>query len=428
MTVETDLIAFLDKLHAARDDKETPLRVVVPAAGSQPDLTRMIVYANRWGGLHILGMHYTRDYSEMALAWLERGVDVRFFSPFMSHGDRAMKKAGVLDVFDRPFGRVGMHYAAMKPHAIITETTLPLESVVTGAPFRVSMGASADYTLGLIRTTDIPLLILPNGSQPWLKGNEFPLSRVAGIDWSIPIDGRPVYSAGGKPAATDPVTTAIADNVLEIMAGFPYGLPYQFGVGEIPNSIIARAPEGKIGSFSTEVLTAAMRGFFGMMTGTLVLGDADLLEWVDGNPSAFLREVEYTNHEAPSLMDVVSVNQAMAITLDGAPIVGVGKWYSGVGGSADFATNPTGTRILVLRATHKGESTILLNSDHRWRQFSAAAAHHPDYVVTEYGWRNLNPHRRADGTWFYGTSREIAEALTEIAAPEHRDGLRKAIP
>ena len=99
----------------------------------------------------------------------------------------------------------------------------------------------------------------------------------------------------------------------------------------------------------------------------------------------------------------------------GAEVAG-GRYLGGIGGQADFsgAAARTGARsIIALRSTAGGASTIVptLNGP------VTTARADVDVVVTEHG-----------TAWLRGVPLSArADRLVALAAPEHRDGLRRAL-
>lgn len=402
------LVGWLDRIHAGRPDRDQPLRVVVPAAGSQPEaaILTLVEHARRWGGVQVLGMHYTRVYDPA-------GAPIKFYSPYMAGPDREMYNRCVLDVIDRSFARIGRHYQALRPHAIITEGRY--------CDGRVSMGASADYTHRLITETDVPVFVVLNEWQPFIAGNLIPDARITG---AMGHD-HPVHEAGhaGEPTG---IQHTLAANVADLLGDLGDDLAVQIGVGAIPDLIVDNARD-LIGRVWSEVITPSMRRLPAgtPITGTLVLGDRALYEWADGNPDVTVTDVERTNdaHMA-EVLGLVSIIQAMEVTLSGETVVGVGRRYSGPGGAPDFGQAAGATHIIVLPSIRCNgamatSSNIVVGAGPR-DHLVLAASDHPQYVVTEWGVARLDPHVREDGSVFVGSAEDVARALITIAHPRHR--------
>lgn len=428
----TELIQFLDVIHEQRSDTHAPLRIVVPAAASQPELaiTAIIHYARRWNGVRFLGMHYTRSYE------LENDDPVRFTSPYFSGPDRVMyfdRRPGHqphLDVIDTSFGRVGRLYEKMHPHAIITQATV--KTKVLGDVEYVSMGGSADYTHRFITETDIPLLVLHNANQPWLNGNLIPMGRItARTRFDSHVHGIP---AASKDEHTTALFEQIAEYVINVMRKLKEErgekLTVQMGVGVLPNFITGMAAgEDLIGRVWSEVIINAMMALDCELAGTLVLGDDELYEWVNDNPKVQLLSVEKTNNQGiVNALELVSIIQAMQVTLGGGTIVGKGKRHSGPGGAPDFGRSDEAERFIVMpsaRYDREGNplsSNIVLGANPLDHQV-LLPMDRPNYVATEHGVANLLPHVREDGTVFTATAEEVALELIRVAHPAFREEL-----
>ncbi|MGB4762062.1 MAG: acetyl-CoA hydrolase/transferase C-terminal domain-containing protein [Candidatus Saccharimonas sp.] len=431
----TALVEFLDTIHAERSDPHEYLRIVVPAASSQPELAiaTIVQYASRWTGVRVLGMHYTQVYH------IDADAPVEFYSPYFSGADRKMyfgADPGVeshLHVIDRSFARIGAAYEAVQPHAIITQVTVRMKSI-NGLP-HVSMGASADYTHRLIMQTAIPLFVLQNTYQPWLNGNLVCTDR---IDASMSFDHHMHETPKAKKSSQQvAIMECIARSVSVVMRQIDHerggeGLSVQMGVGVLPDFIVGMATES-IGRVYSEVITNSMRQLprGTPITGTLVLGDQSLFDWVDDNPFVHLLGVEITNSgEVAKKLGLISIIQAMKVTLDGSTIVGVRKRHSGPGGAPDFGHSAGATHFIVLPAARydaKGsptDSNIVLGADPL--DFKVLNGFdRPEYLVTEFGVARLTPHVREDGTVFMGTAEDVAEAIIEVAHPAFRDVLRR---
>ena len=430
----TPLVRFLDGIHATRSDTHEPLRVVVPAAGSQPELaiTTLIEYWHRWNGVRVLGMHYTRVYEFAADA------NIELYSPYFAGPDRQMYYRATpgnrphMHVVDRSFARIGAAYEAVRPHAIITQVTSG--SMLVACEYQVGMGASADYTHRLIMQTEIPLFAMPNRYQPWVNGNLVPYNRIAAMQrFDHPIHEMP---RAVKPAAQVVVMERIAGAVARVLrqinsARDGKGLTVQVGIGVLPDFIVGMTTD-VITRVYSEVITNTMRRLPAntQITGTLLLGDAELYEWANGNRYVDLLDVEKTNSSiAAAQLRLVSIIQAMKVTLDGSTIVGVGKRHSGPGGAPDFGHSPGATHFIVLPAARYDndgnpiDSNIVLGADAL--DFKILNGFdRPEYLVTEFGVARLTPHIREDGTVFMGDAEEVAEAIISVAHPDYRDRLR----
>jgi acetyl-CoA hydrolase len=151
-----------------------------------------------------------------------------------------------------------------------------------------------------------------------------------------------------------------------------------------------------------------------------ILGGPDAVRLAAATPGLRLRSVDHTHSAAviSSIDDFLSVNSAIEVDLFGevnAEVAG-GRYLGGIGGSVDYlrpAVRATGGRsVIALPATARGGISRVVARVER----VTVARSDVDVVVTEYGVAELR-----------GTSEaERAKRLIEVAAPEHRDGLREA--
>jgi acyl-CoA hydrolase len=155
-----------------------------------------------------------------------------------------------------------------------------------------------------------------------------------------------------------------------------------------------------------------------LVTGTAI-GSAELYARLAELPVLF-RPASYTHAPAvlARLRRLVSINSAIEVDLTGqvgAEVAG-GRYLGGIGGQADFsgAAARSGARsIIALRSTAGGRSTVV---QHLGGPVTTARAD-VDVVVTEHG-----------TAWLRGLPLSARAArLIEIAAPEHRDDLTRAL-
>jgi acyl-CoA hydrolase len=143
---------------------------------------------------------------------------------------------------------------------------------------------------------------------------------------------------------------------------------------------------------------------------------------MDDNPLVAMLDVAYVNDTATIRRNpkVTAINSAVEVDLTGqvcADSIGTYQ-YSGVGGQMDFIRGASlsegGKPIIALPSTtRKGISRIVPYLKQGAGVVTTRA--HVHYVVTEYGVANL-----------YGKSlRERAEALIDIAHPDHRGDLEQ---
>ena len=211
----------------------------------------------------------------------------------------------------------------------------------------------------------------------------------------------------------------------------------QLGIGAIPDAVLQCLHHHKdLGihteMFSNGVIDLMEKGIItnrfkakhkGKVVSSFAIGNKRLYDFVDDNPAFGFLEAAYVNDTKVIRVNpnVVAINSAIEVDFTGqvcADSIG-SLQYSGVGGQMDFirgaALSENGKPIIALRSTTgSGKSKIVPFLKEGAGVVSTRA--HIHYVVTEYGIAYL-----------YGKNmRQRAEALIEIAHPDHRESLSEA--
>lgn len=216
------------------------------------------------------------------------------------------------------------------------------------------------------------------------------------------------------------------------------GATLQMGIGAIPNAVLKSLENHKDLGVHTEmfadgVIDLVEKGvinglkkvkFPGKVVAGFVMGSKRVYDFVDDNPSIAMLDIEYVNNTKVIKQNpkVTAINSAMEIDVTGQVCAdSIGTYhYSGVGGQMDFirgaAKSVGGKPIIALPSqTNKGISRIVPFLKEGAGVVTTRA--HVHYIVTEYGVANL-----------YGKSlSQRAKALVNIAHPNHREGLDKAV-
>jgi 4-hydroxybutyrate CoA-transferase len=151
---------------------------------------------------------------------------------------------------------------------------------------------------------------------------------------------------------------------------------------------------------------------------------AEDLEFIERNPLFEMYSYEHTNdpRSIAAHENIVAMNGALMVDLTGQ--IGVYAFgpevYTGLGGHLGFALGallaPRGRYVTVLPSTARGGTVSTISPLFEKGQIVSIPREVADTVVTEHGVATL-----------LGKSvRERAEALIEIAHPDHRPDLRKA--
>lgn len=212
----------------------------------------------------------------------------------------------------------------------------------------------------------------------------------------------------------------------------------QLGVGAIPDAVLAALKNHKDLGVHTEMFSngildllesgtitnAYKKKHKGKVLTSFAAGTKRLYDTIHDNPLFTFQEAEYANDSAIIRKNpkMVAINSCLEIDLTGQVCAdSIGSYqYSGVGGQMDFmrgaALSEGGKPILALRSTKRnGESKIVPFLKEGAGVVTTRA--HVHYVVTEFG-----------VAYLYGKNlRQRAEALRDIAHPDHRENLEKAI-
>ena len=216
------------------------------------------------------------------------------------------------------------------------------------------------------------------------------------------------------------------------------GATLQMGIGAIPNAVLKSLANHKnLGvhteMFSDGVIELVEKGIIngknkrihpGKIVSGFVMGSRKTYDFIDDNPVVAMLDIAYINDTAVIRRNpkVTAINSAVEVDLTGQVCAdSIGTYhYSGVGGQMDFirgaSLSPGGKPIIALPSTtNKGISRIVPFLKQGAGVVTTRA--HVHYVVTEYGVANL-----------YGKNLcQRAKALKEIAHPDHREELDKAI-
>lgn len=291
-----------------------------------------------------------------------------------------------------------------------------------------SLGVSVDCSRAAVESAK-KVIAQINPNMPRTHGDGIIHTR--DIDCAIEVD-TPL------PSHPAPVLTDVEKRIGELVAGLiEDGSCLQMGIGAIPDAVLAALTTHKDLGIHTEMFSDGViplvesgvvngsrkKTHPGKIVASFLVGSQRLYDFVDDNPQVMMLDCGYTNDTAAIRRNdrVVAINSAIEVDLTGqvvADSIGT-RQYSGVGGQMDFirgaSLSPGGKPIIALpSATRREESRIVPFLKPGAGVVTTRA--HVHYVVTEYGAVNL-----------YGKDlRQRAQALIEIAHPDHRDELTKA--
>lgn len=215
------------------------------------------------------------------------------------------------------------------------------------------------------------------------------------------------------------------------------GSTLQMGIGAIPDAVLAALTDHRDLGVHTEMFSDGLidlveRGVVtgekkrihpGKIVASFVMGSRRVYDFLDDNPLVAMLDVAYVNDTAVIRRNpkVVAINSAIEVDLTGqvcADSIGT-RMYSGIGGQMDFvrgaSLSPGGKPVIALPSTtRKGRTRIVPYLQQGAGVVTTRA--HVHYVVTEWGVANL-----------YGKNlRQRAEALIDVAHPDHREDLERA--
>ncbi len=212
----------------------------------------------------------------------------------------------------------------------------------------------------------------------------------------------------------------------------------QMGIGAIPDAFLSCLHNHKDLGVHTEMFSDGLLPLLelgvvtnqfkkkhrGKVVSAFAAGSRKLYDYIHDNPQFNFLAASYVNDSSiiRQNKNVVAVNSAIEIDLYGQVCAdSIGPYqYSGVGGQMDFIRGASlsegGVPIIALcSATKRGASKIVPQLQPGSAVVTTRA--HVHYVVTEYGVAHL-----------YGKNlRQRAEALRNIAHPDHREALDRAI-
>jgi len=228
---------------------------------------------------------------------------------------------------------------------------------------------------------------------------------------------------------------AIGKNIAEIIED---GSTLQMGIGGIPNAVLTYLNNHKNLGVHTEMFSEGIVDLVekGIVNGSkkkvnpfkiisgFAMGTRRLYDFMDDNPEIEMLDIAYVNDTAVIRQNpkVTAINSAIEIDFTGqvcADSIGT-RMFSGVGGQMDFmrgaALSKGGKPIIaVTSTTHKGVSKIVPALKSGAGVVTTRA--HARFVATEYGVAEL----------FGRTLKQRAVALRDVAHPDHREELDKAI-
>jgi acyl-CoA hydrolase/GNAT superfamily N-acetyltransferase len=290
----------------------------------------------------------------------------------------------------------------------------------------VSLGISVDICKAAIENASLVIAQM-NSNMPRVHGDTF--VNIKNINYLIHHDG-PLLEY--MPTVPGEIAHQTGKYVSKIVND---GDTIQIGYGSLPNAILQNLKDKKDLGIHSELLTDAVVELIklgvinnskktidrGKTVASFCMATKESYNYIDDNPEMDFRTIDYTNDPLviSRIHNMTAINSALQIDLTGqASVESInGKFYSGIGGSADFMRGailaPGGKTILAIESTARnGEiSRIVPSLDNG----TGVTLNRGDifYVVTEYGIAYL-----------HGKNiRERAMDLIAIAHPKFRNWL-----
>ena len=317
---------------------------------------------------------------------------------------------------------------------LFSSGALPLDAVFVNATPPdafgfCSLGTSVEAMHAAIRAAR-QVIVQLNRAMPRTLGDSF--IHVNDIDLAVEVDQPPYEHPIGPIGETE---RRIGEHVADLVQE---GATIQLGIGAIPAATALFLRDKRDLGVHTEMFTDSVVDLVeaGVVTGArkernrgkivtaFVLGSSRLYRFIDDNPMIEMRPVDFTNdtHVIRSFSRMTAINSAIEVDLTGQVVAdSIGsRIYSGIGGQMDFmrgaALAPEGRAIIALPSTAAGGGVSRIVAALREGAGVVTTRAHVRTVVTEWGVAEL----------FGKSLRERAQALTEIAHPDHRDRLRSA--
>ncbi len=430
MAYDSDLAAKTVSAREAADSLEDASNLVLGMGVAMPPafMAALADRARERRGLSRLSLYYMHASKAATETILKPELmDVlRLNVLFMSGHDRAFAEQGLKR------GEVWVHFVPSMFHQVgrlLTEQIRPDTFVTTVSPMdrsgHFSLGTNPDYAAELVRKGR-RVIVEVNRNMPRTFGeNLLHISQVdAVIEHDAPLMELPSHAPGPEDLLIGKAIAAL----------IPDEATLQMGVGGVPEAVLAELRGHKRLGLHSELLSPPMIDLMrrGVLTGeaktilrykhvfTLALGDADMYDFMDDNPSIVGYPATWVNNPAVirKNRDMISVNAALQVDLTGQVNSEAlnGHQFSGTGGQLDFVRGaylaPNGRSFIALHSTAKGGTVSRIVP-----QLANTTITDPrvdtQFIVTEYGMADMKGRSLS----------ERARALIGIAHPDFRESL-----
>jgi acyl-CoA hydrolase len=292
-----------------------------------------------------------------------------------------------------------------------------------------SLGVSVDIVISAIEQGNTVIAQI-NSRMPRTFGDA--LVNLNNFDACVIIDEE-IHEM--KFVAPSEEEKAIGKNIAGIIDD---GATLQMGIGGIPNAVLTYLTNHKDLGVHTEMFSEGIVDLVekGVVNGSkkklnpykiisgFAMGTRRLYDFMDDNPEIEMLDIAYVNDTSIIRQNpnVTAINSAIEIDFTGqvcADSIGA-RMFSGVGGQMDFmrgaALSMGGKPIIAVTSTTlKGVSKIVPMLKQGAGVVTTRA--HARFIATEYGVAEL----------FGRNLKQRAQSLRDIAHPDHREELDKAI-
>ncbi len=395
------------------------------AIGEPPSLLGAIADRVRKGNLRDIKIFSLLHMDHAAKTILSPDVcdKIHIYSWFVGSPDRVLIKTGRNFYVPNEFHQIPKICRDFMDIDIVVTTVSPMDKAGY-----FTFGVTNDYISTAARHCK-KLIVEVNPQMPRVFGDS--LLHISEVDAIVEYD-TPLMEY--KPKKSKPEAEIIGRKIAELI---PDGATIQLGIGGIPNAIGSSLENHKDLGAHSEVMCSGMVNLIkkGVVTGrkknlnprkhvfTNVLGDKEMYDFIDDNPSMESYPVSYIN--SPYIIsqndNMISINSTIEVDLLGqcnSEFIG-GYEFSGAGGQLDFVRgafkSEGGKSFIAFYSTaHDGNVSRIVS---RFKPGTAVTTPRMDthYLVTEYGLFNMKGK----------STRERALDIINLAHPKFRDDLVK---
>ncbi len=315
------------------------------------------------------------------------------------------------------------YYEVHKPNVIITAAT-PMDK---HGYFNLSLGG---WEKAFLPTADVVIIEVVEDMPKVASDYEVHISQVTAV-----VETKR-STPSMEPGTLTDTDRAIGAHVASLVKD---GSTIQLGIGAVPDAVAMAFMDKKDLGVHTEMVTSALASLAeagvitgakksinqGKLIGTFAFGSKKLYEFMDENPTIYMKPTYYVND--PWIIaqnhQMVSINTCMEVDLTGqiaSESIGH-RQFSGTGGQNDFAEGAIHSKggmsiIAMASATTKRDGTRIskIKSILTPGAIVTMSRNNIDYIVTENGIAHMKAR----------TVRDRVDNLIAIAHPEFKEELR----